>query len=127
MSSFDSNTDDDAIIDIAAPPPSPIESLGDSTLVSSICGSMAPLGFFMGIFFARVAGQFAGCRWVFYIGTILTSLTVVVAYFTFLQYSPNFELVSLVFGHDVLSAEAFHWSQSSHASEAPHAIAISPT
>jgi hypothetical protein len=85
MSSFDSNTDVDAIIDITAPPSSPIESLGDSTLVSSIYGSMAPLGFFIGIFFARVAGQYTGCRWVFYIGTILTSLTTVVAYLTILS------------------------------------------
>jgi dsRNA-specific ribonuclease len=85
MSSFDSNTDVDAIIDITAPPSSPIESLGDSTLVSSIYGSMAPLGFFIGIFLARVAGQYAGCRWVFYIGTILTSLTAVVAYLTILS------------------------------------------
>jgi hypothetical protein len=85
MSSFDSNTDVDAIIDITAPPSSPIEPLGDSTLVSSIYGSVAPLGFFIGIFFARVAGQYAGYRWVFYIGTILTSLTAIVAYLTILS------------------------------------------
>jgi MFS family permease len=51
-------------------------------LVFSIYGSMAPLGFFIGIFFAGVAGQYAGWRWYFYIGSILTSLTAVVAYLT---------------------------------------------
>jgi MFS family permease len=51
-------------------------------LVFSIYGSMAPLGFFIGIFFAGVAGQYAGWRWYFYIGAILTSLTAVVAYLT---------------------------------------------
>jgi hypothetical protein len=81
MASFHSNTNVDASIDIAAPPSSPIESLGDSTLVSSIYGSIAPLGFFIGIF-AGVAGQYAVCPWYFYIGTILTSLTAVVAYLT---------------------------------------------
>lgn len=51
-------------------------------LVFSVYGSMAPLGFFIGIFFAGVAGEYAGWRWYFFIGVILTSLTVLVAYFT---------------------------------------------
>ncbi|GAB7325479.1 hypothetical protein MBLNU13_g09493t1 [Cladosporium sp. NU13] len=50
--------------------------------VFSIYGSMAPLGFFIGIFFAGVAGEYAGWRWYFYIGAILTFLTAVVAYLT---------------------------------------------
>jgi len=51
-------------------------------LVFSVYGSMAPLGFFIGIFFAGVAGEYAGWQWYFYIGAILTSLTAVVAYLT---------------------------------------------
>lgn len=51
-------------------------------LVFSVYGSMAPLGFFVGIFFAGVAGEYAGWQWYFYIGAILTFLTAVVAYFT---------------------------------------------
>jgi MFS family permease len=51
-------------------------------LVFSVYGSMAPLGFFIGIFFAGVAGQYAGWRWYFFIGAILTALTTVVAYLT---------------------------------------------
>ncbi|KAK5013501.1 hypothetical protein LTR60_003836, partial [Cryomyces antarcticus] len=51
-------------------------------LVFSIYGAMAPLGFFAGIFFAGVAAQFTTWRWYFFIGTILTSITTVIAYFT---------------------------------------------
>lgn len=51
-------------------------------VVFSVYGSMAPLGFFIGIFFAGVAGEYAGWRWYFYIGAILTTLTAVVAYLT---------------------------------------------
>jgi len=50
--------------------------------IFSVYGSMAPLGFFIGIFFAGVAGEYAGWRWYFFIGAILTSLTTVVAYLT---------------------------------------------
>lgn len=49
--------------------------------VFSIYGAMAPLGFFIGIFFAGVAAQYAGWRWYFYIGAILTFLTTVVAWY----------------------------------------------
>ncbi|KAK5132938.1 hypothetical protein LTR08_008386 [Meristemomyces frigidus] len=51
-------------------------------LVFSIYGAMAPLGFFIGIFFAGVAGQYAGWRWFFWIGTILTFITAVIALYT---------------------------------------------
>ncbi|TKA68243.1 hypothetical protein B0A49_05414 [Cryomyces minteri] len=51
-------------------------------LVFSIYGAMAPLGFFAGIFFAGVAAQFMTWRWYFFIGTILTIITTVIAYFT---------------------------------------------
>ncbi|KAK5121039.1 hypothetical protein LTR85_005823 [Meristemomyces frigidus] len=51
-------------------------------LVFSIYGAMAPLGFFIGIFFAGVAGEYAGWRWYFWIGTILTVITAVIAFYT---------------------------------------------
>jgi len=51
-------------------------------LVFSIYGAMAPLGFFIGIFFAGVAGQYTTWRWYFFIGAILTASTTVVAYLT---------------------------------------------
>ena len=49
-------------------------------LIFSIYGAMAPLGFFIGIFFAGVAGQYASWQWYFYIGTILAFITTVIAY-----------------------------------------------
>lgn len=51
-------------------------------LVFSLYGAMAPLGFYIGIFFAGVAAQYATWRWYFFIGTILTGLTALVAYWT---------------------------------------------
>ncbi|TKA68380.1 hypothetical protein B0A55_10616, partial [Friedmanniomyces simplex] len=51
-------------------------------LVFSIYGAMAPLGFFIGIFFAGIAGQYAGWRWYFWIGAILTFFTTIIACFT---------------------------------------------
>ncbi|KAK4902241.1 hypothetical protein LTR27_001144 [Elasticomyces elasticus] len=51
-------------------------------LVFSIYGAMAPFGFFVGIFFAGVAAQYATWEWYFYIGAMLTFVTVCVAYFT---------------------------------------------
>lgn len=51
-------------------------------LVFSIYGAMAPLGFFVGIFFAGVAAQYTTWRWYFFIGTILTVFTAMVAYLT---------------------------------------------
>lgn len=51
-------------------------------LVFCIYGAMAPFGFFVGIFFAGVAGQYATWHWYFYIGTILIAITTVIAYLT---------------------------------------------
>lgn len=51
-------------------------------LIFSIYGAMAPLGFFIGIFFAGVTAQFTTWRWYFYIGAILTAITGVVAFFS---------------------------------------------
>lgn len=51
-------------------------------LVFSIYGAMAPLGFYIGIFFAGVSGQYAGWRWYFWIGAILTAMTAAIAYWT---------------------------------------------
>ncbi|KAK3623630.1 hypothetical protein LTR56_021493 [Elasticomyces elasticus] len=51
-------------------------------LVFSIYGAMAPFGFFVGIFFAGVAAEYATWEWYFYIGAMLTFVTVCVAYFT---------------------------------------------
>lgn len=40
---------------------------------------MAALGFFVGVFFAGVAGEYATWRWYFFIGTILSAITTVVS------------------------------------------------
>ncbi|CAK4031186.1 MFS-type transporter [Lecanosticta acicola] len=50
-------------------------------LIFSIYAAMAPLGFFVGIFFAGVAGQFATWRWYFFIGSIIVAIATVVAWF----------------------------------------------
>lgn len=50
-------------------------------LVFSVYGAMAPLGFFIGIFFAGVTGEYAGWRWYFWIGTLLTFVTVAISWF----------------------------------------------
>lgn len=47
----------------------------------SVYGAMAVLGFYVGIFFAGVAGQYIGWRWFFWIGTILIFVTAIAAYF----------------------------------------------
>jgi MFS family permease len=51
-------------------------------LVFSIYGAMAALGFYVGIFFAGLTGQYIGWRWYFWIGSILVFVTTVIAYFT---------------------------------------------
>lgn len=51
-------------------------------LIFSIYGACAPLGFFIGIFFAGVTAQFTRSGWFFWIGTILAAITTVVAYLT---------------------------------------------
>lgn len=43
-------------------------------LVFSIYGAMAPLGFFIGIFFAGVSAQYASWRWYFWIGAIISAM-----------------------------------------------------
>lgn len=50
-------------------------------IVFSIYGAMAPLGFYVGIFFAGVTAEFASWSWYFYIGAILTAVTGVTAWF----------------------------------------------
>ncbi|KAF2722667.1 MFS general substrate transporter [Polychaeton citri CBS 116435] len=50
-------------------------------IVFSLYGAMAPLGFFVGIFFGGVAVQWATWRWYFWIGTIVSAITTVVAIF----------------------------------------------
>ena len=51
-------------------------------LVFSLYGGSAPFGFFTGVFFAGVTGQFTSFGWYFWIGTILTFTTAVAAYLT---------------------------------------------
>ncbi|GAM83578.1 hypothetical protein ANO11243_015660 [Dothideomycetidae sp. 11243] len=48
-------------------------------IVFSTMGAMAPLGFFAGIFFAGVSGQYTTWRWYFFIGTILIGVVTIVA------------------------------------------------
>ena len=50
-------------------------------LVFSLYGGSAPLGFFIGIFFAGLIGQFTRFGWYFWIGTILVASTTVAAVF----------------------------------------------
>ncbi|KAI9824761.1 MAG: hypothetical protein M1832_001589 [Thelocarpon impressellum] len=51
-------------------------------LVFSLYGGSAPLGFFAGIFFAGLTGQFLHFGWYFWIGAILVATTAVSAYLT---------------------------------------------
>ncbi|KAI9743438.1 MAG: hypothetical protein M1835_002901, partial [Candelina submexicana] len=51
-------------------------------LVFSTYGACAPIGFFIGIFFSGLAGQYTYWGWYFFIGTILSGITAVVAYLT---------------------------------------------
>jgi hypothetical protein len=50
--------------------------------VFGVYGARAPLGFFLGIFFAGLAGQYADWGWYFWIGAILTALTTIIAWWT---------------------------------------------
>lgn len=50
-------------------------------LVFSLYGGSAPLGFFIGIFFAGLIGQFTRFGWYFWIGTILVASTTIAAIF----------------------------------------------
>jgi MFS family permease len=51
-------------------------------LVFSIYGACAPLGFFIGIFFAGLTAEYTTWGWYFWIGTIMASITTVIAYLT---------------------------------------------
>lgn len=51
-------------------------------VVFSIYGACAVLGFYAGIFFSGLCGQFLGWRWYFYIGAMLSAVTTVSSYFT---------------------------------------------
>jgi MFS family permease len=50
-------------------------------LVFSIYGACAPLGFFIGIFCSGLAAEYLRWSWYFWIGSIVTFTTAVVAYF----------------------------------------------
>ncbi|OBT41642.1 hypothetical protein VE00_07650 [Pseudogymnoascus sp. WSF 3629] len=50
-------------------------------LVFSIYGACAPIGFFTGIFFAGIAGQYTTWGWFFWIGMFLTLITTATSYF----------------------------------------------
>jgi MFS family permease len=51
-------------------------------LIFSIYGASAPLGFFIGIFFAGVTGEYTIWGWYFWVGTILAGITALTAYLT---------------------------------------------
>ena len=51
-------------------------------LIFSIYGASAPLGFFVGIFFAGVTGEYTSWGWYFWIGAILAGITALTAYLT---------------------------------------------
>lgn len=51
-------------------------------MVFSIYGGSAIIGFFSGIFFAGLTGEYTTWAWYFWIGTILSAITTVVAYLT---------------------------------------------
>jgi MFS family permease len=50
-------------------------------LVFSLYGTCAVIGFFCGIFFAGIVGQFIHWGWYFWIGAALTAITTVTSYF----------------------------------------------
>lgn len=51
-------------------------------LVFSLYGTCAVIGFFVGIFFAGVVGQFLHWGWYFWIGAALTAITTLTSYFS---------------------------------------------
>jgi len=51
-------------------------------LVFSLYGGAAPLGFFLGVFFAGLTGQFLNFGWYFWIGALLVLSTAIAAFFT---------------------------------------------
>lgn len=48
-------------------------------VVFAIYGAMAAFGFFVGVFFAGVSGEYASWRWYFFIGVILSAITSVIS------------------------------------------------
>lgn len=51
-------------------------------LIFSIYGASAPLGFFVGIFFAGLSAEYTSWGWYFWIGTILAGITAFISYLT---------------------------------------------
>jgi MFS family permease len=51
-------------------------------LIFSIYGASAPLGFFVGIFFAGLSAEYTSWGWYFWIGTILAGITAFTSYLT---------------------------------------------
>lgn len=51
-------------------------------LIFSIYGASAPMGFFIGIFFAGVTAEYTTWGWYFWIGTTLSAVTALTAYLT---------------------------------------------
>jgi MFS family permease len=50
-------------------------------LIFSIYGACAPVGFFTGIFFSGLTGEYLRWGWYFWVGAVLVFITTVVAYF----------------------------------------------
>lgn len=51
-------------------------------IIFSIYGACAALGFFVGIFFSGLAGEYLTWRWYFFIGAILSAITSVLSLFS---------------------------------------------
>lgn len=51
-------------------------------IIFSLYGACAPLGFFIGIFFAGLTAQFTTWRWYFFVGVILATSTAVISWFS---------------------------------------------
>ncbi|KAH6663564.1 major facilitator superfamily domain-containing protein [Plectosphaerella plurivora] len=51
-------------------------------LVFALYGAFAPLGFFVGILFGGISGEFLTWRWYFWLGTIILFIVVVAAFFS---------------------------------------------
>lgn len=51
-------------------------------LVFSIYGACAALGFFVGIFFSGICGEFLSWSWYFFFGSIFSAITAVSSYFS---------------------------------------------
>lgn len=58
-------------------------------LVFSLYGAFAPVGFFTGIFFGGISGQFLNWPWLFYFGTILLAIIMATSIFFIPQEGPD--------------------------------------